>query len=319
MKFTQEEFNAVLKQVLDATNKPLFLNGGEFYGIPERHENIEKIGKFFEAYPEYADKVYVSIKSGVDDHWGPVTGAEELKAGVDAISKYLAPLYSARKSQPKKLDMYTLARLGDDTIENVLGRLSKSIESGDVESICLSEVSAKTIEKALATGVPIKAIELEFSLFSREAVENGVFEICAKNNIPVICYSPLGKGLLAGLNPKDIPEGDMRKNFDRFQGEAYEHNKKLVDVAKEIATRKNITPAQVALSFITSMSNREWKGVKYPQLIPIPGSTKATRQIENFKVVDLTEEDLTEIHNVLDSFEVKGGRYNKQIDAGLYK
>lgn len=319
LKFTQDEFNAVLKQVIEATDKPLFLNGGEFYGMPDRHENLKKIGKFFETYPEYADKVYVSIKSGVNDHWAPVTSAEELRPGVEAITKYLAPLYAARKSHPKSLDMYTLARLGDDTIENVLERLNVYVKSGEIKSICLSEVSAQTIQKALATGAPIGAVELEFSLFSREAVENGVFEICAKNNIPVICYSPLGKGLLAGLNPKDVPEGDMRRNFDRFQGEIYEHNKKLVEVTKDIAERKKVTPAQVALSFITSLSNKEWAGVKYPQLVPIPGSTKAARQIENFKTIQLFDADLKEIHDVLDSFKVKGSRYTAAMDAGLYK
>lgn len=41
--------------------------------------------------------------------------------------------------------------------------------------------------------------------------------------IPVLAYSPLGRGFLTGqiTKPEDLPEGDMRRHMERFQPEVY--------------------------------------------------------------------------------------------------
>lgn len=292
----------------------MFINAGEFYGAPDRYENIEKLGKFFEKYPEFADRAIVSVKSGVDDQWQPDVSPENLKKGIDAINQALVPLYSHRKVLPKKLDIYTLARVGDVPIEETLKELKKYQDSGEIGGIALSEVTATTTELANEI-VPLAAVEVEFSLWSREPEDDGLFDYCARYGIPVVCYSPLGKGLLAGKTPADIPEGDFRKGLDRFQEPVYEHNKALVDAVKEIATEKHQQPSQVALEWITNLSKSKRNGKTYPQLIPIPGSTNLKRTLQNLKVGQLTEKEFDEIEKILRNFTIKGHRYNKHMDA----
>ena len=106
----------------------------------------------------------------------------------------------------------------------------------------------------------------------------------------------------------DIPEGDFRKTLPRFQPENFAENMKLVDEVKQLAKKKNCTPAQVAIGWVRSLSRRP--GVL--EVIPIPGATTVERVKENSKEVLLDDEEMKEIDEILAKFEVKGNRYMDQ-------
>jgi aryl-alcohol dehydrogenase-like predicted oxidoreductase len=75
----------------------------------------------------------------------------------------------------------------------------------------------------------------------------------------------------------------------------------LVDVVRDVATRKNATAAQVALAWLLAQS---------PWIVPIPGTTKLHRLEENLGAVDLelTAEDLEYIRIELSKVTVQGER-----------
>lgn len=81
----------------------------------------------------------------------------------------------------------------------------------------LSEVGPDTIKKAHVIH-PLSLVEVEFSLWSTDILTNGVAAIAKSLNIPVVAYSPLGRGFLTGQlkSARDIPEGDIRGYLDRF-------------------------------------------------------------------------------------------------------
>jgi len=97
----------------------------------------------------------------------------------------------------------------------------------------------------------------------------------------------------------------MRRHFPRFQPGFFEENIKLVEHVEAIAKRKNITPAQIALAWIRTMSGRNG----LPRIIPIPGATTEARTVENSKELYLTEEEMKDLEEILSKFEVKGDRY----------
>jgi pyridoxine 4-dehydrogenase len=106
-------------------------------------------------------------------------------------------------------------------------------------------------------------------------------------------------------SPEDIPEGDFRRHFPRFQPENFDINMQLVKQVGELAAKKGVTPAQLAIAWVRAHSGRPGM----PVIIPIPGATTVERVEENSKLVDLTEEEFNEINATLSKFEVKGGRY----------
>jgi pyridoxine 4-dehydrogenase len=94
-------------------------------------------------------------------------------------------------------------------------------------------------------------------------------------------------------------------HFPRFQAEAMEHNLTLVKKVQDLAAEKKCSPAQLAIGWVKGQSGREGM----PTIIPIPGATTAARVKENAAAVDLSEEEMKTIGDIVDSFEVAGGRY----------
>jgi pyridoxine 4-dehydrogenase len=188
----------------------------------------------------------------------------------------------------------------------VVETLAGFIKEGKFSHIGLSEVTAGTIKKAIKVH-PITTVEVEFSLWSIDILTNGVFEICQQNNIAIVAYSPLGRGILSGKWEKseDVPKS-LREQYPRYADENFEDNKKFLDYVKFVAEKKNASPAQIALKWVLMQG----KGV----VIPIPGATREERVKENCAAADveLTKEEFEEMNNFVQTTEVKGARYNAE-------
>ena len=88
-------------------------------------------------------------------------------------------------------------------------------------------------------------------------------------------------------------------------------NQALVDLVTNIATQKEVTPAQIALAWILAQK---------PWIVPIPGTTKLHRFDENIGAVEveLTSDDLKLIKEAASKIKIVGDRYQsanaKMID-----
>ena len=145
--------------------------------------------------------------------------------------------------------------------------------------------------------------------FTTDALENGVAAACAQYDIPLIAYSPLGRGMLTGKWKKleDIPKDSLLLSFQlpRFQPGNFEINVQLVEKVEEIAEKKGCTPAQIAINWTRSLSRRPGM----PTIIPIPGATTVARVEENSKLIDITDEEMAQIDAILAKFKPAGERY----------
>ena len=152
-------------------------NGGEFYGPPENN-SLTLLRKYYEKYPEDADKVVLNIKGGLRPGMKPDGSPEFLR---ESISKSLDAM------GPKgKIDMYECARRDPDTpLEQTLTALANLVEEGKIGGVALSEVNAKTIREAVKI-TKIVAVEVELSLWCTDPLTNGIAAACAEFNIPII-------------------------------------------------------------------------------------------------------------------------------------
>lgn len=286
-----------------------FWNAGDFYGRPDPSLNLQYLSRYFDKYPTDADKVYLSVKGGVDPvALSAISDEQSIDRSIASVKQHL--------DGKKHLDMFCLARVGDVEIEESVRAIAKHIKAGNVDAICLSEVSADSIKRASKVH-PISAVELEYSLWSREAETNGVFAICAELGIPVIAYSPLGRGYLTGRYKSlaDIPEGDFKLRTERYTEENFQKNMALVEKVAEIAKRNNATNAQIALQWVRNHSGRPG----YPVIIPIPGASSADRVAENTKEIEVSDKDWAELDQFLNEFKISGHRYSEAIAHSLYK
>ena len=145
--------------------------------------------------------------------------------------------------------------------------------------------------------------------FCTDVLENGVAAACAEYGIPLIAYSPIGRGMLTGQFKKfeDVPKDSLllHFNFPRFQKDNFEINVRLVEKVEEIANKKGCTPAQLAINWTRSLTRRPG----LPTIIPIPGATTVARVEENSKPIDITDEEMAQIDTVLAKFTPAGERY----------
>lgn len=275
-----------------------FWNGGEFYGTPE-YNSLHLLSQYFDKYPSDAEKVVISIKGGLNSNMMPDGSEKNTRRSVDACLAML--------EGKKKLDIFECARVDRNTpIETTIGVLATYVKEGKLGGISLSEVKAETIRRAHKVH-PICAVEVELSLWTTHILTNGVATTCAELGIPIVAYSPLGSGFLTGNIKKtsDLPEGDVRLHFPRFQEDAMEKNIKLVEELQKLAKKKNCTAAQLALAWVKQLNGTE--GI--PVIIPIPGATTETRVIENMTDVTLDKADIDEINEILGKTEIHGDRY----------
>ncbi|KAK1982001.1 aldo/keto reductase [Colletotrichum cereale] len=276
-----------------------FWNGGEFYGTPEYNSSV-LLERYFAKYPEDADKVVLSMKGGLSADLHPDGSPEGVRRSLNNVIGQL--------KGRKKVDIFEYARRDKNTpLEVTFGVIQKEyIDTGKVGGICLSEVSAATIHEAVKHA-KIVGVEVELSLFSTEILNNGVAAACAQYGIPIIAYSPIGRGMLTGQIKKldDLPQNDLRRHLPRFQPGAFDINIKLAEQVEELARKKGVTPAQLAIGWTVALSRRPGM----PGIIPIPGATTAERVYENAKLVELTDKEMAEIDATLAKFEVVGGRY----------
>jgi aryl-alcohol dehydrogenase-like predicted oxidoreductase len=100
---------------------------------------------------------------------------------------------------------------------------------------------------------------------------------------------------------------DFRNALPRFTPEALKANQALIDLLGSIGERKKATPAQIALA---------WLLAQKPWIVPIPGTTKLHRLEENIGAIsiELTSEDLRDIHDAASKITVQGARYPEKLE-----
>jgi pyridoxine 4-dehydrogenase len=103
----------------------------------------------------------------------------------------------------------------------------------------------------------------------------------------------------------DLPEDSALRGFPRFQPDVFPENLKLLDQVEKIAKKKGVTPAQIAMGWVLSLSRNKGFG----DIIPIPGTTTSERVKENMHAAQLTSEDQAELDDILKRFTPVGGRY----------
>jgi aryl-alcohol dehydrogenase-like predicted oxidoreductase len=191
-------------------------------------------------------------------------------------------------------------------IEETVGGMAELVQAGKVRYLGLSEASADTIRRAHAVH-PITAVQSEYSLWTRDP-EDQVLATLRELGIGLVAYSPLGRGFLTGKirSLDDLPEDDWRRTNPRFQEAALRENLQLADKVTELADKRQVTPAQLAVA---------WVLAKGDDIVPIPGTKSPRRLEENAAAVDvvLSATEVQELDNAISRDAIVGSRYPEQM------
>jgi aryl-alcohol dehydrogenase-like predicted oxidoreductase len=275
-----------------------FFDTAEAYG--EANERL--VGT---ALASVRDQVVIATKFGFKEG-DPKQGLDSRPARIRQVAEQ-----SLQRLGTDRIDLFYQHRVDPNVpMEDVAGAVQDLIREGKVKYFGLSEAGSEAIRRAHAVQ-PVSALQSEYSLWWREP-EQSVLPTLEELGIGFVPFSPLGRGFLTGAITADstFGSGDIRSSLPRFEAEARQANLALIDLIKQLAASKQVTPAQIALA---------WLLAQKPWIAPIPGTTKLPRLQENVgaAAVQLTPADLQQLEQAISQVPIQGERYSAQMQQAI--
>ena len=199
------------------------------------------------------------------------------KLGVDAID-----LYQMHWPQP------------EEDIEEGWEEMAELVEEGKVRYIGVSNYDVEQLQR-IQKIAPVASLQPPYSMLHRE-VEDELLSYCAQNNIGVVAYSPMQRGLLTGKFSQErlaaLPLDDHRRKSPDFLEPQFTATLQLVDELRHLAERSGRTLAQLAVSWV----------LRRPEITAaIVGARRPEQIAETVEASDwdLSQEDIDEIERLL--------------------
>lgn len=283
-----------------------FFDTAEGYGpnlLPaNRGHNERIIGK---AAAPFRDEVVLATKLHVPTDQVRADGvAATLRAHLTA---------SLERLGTDRVDLYYLHRINPEVpVEDVAGAMGELIDRGLILGWGLSQVDVPIIRAAHEV-TPVSAVQNIYSMVER-GIEAEVLPYCAEQGIGVVPFSPIASGLLSGKVTTATSfekNDDVRNLVPQLRPDNLAANQPLVDLLAAFATEKGATSAQISLA---------WMLAKWPHVVPIPGSKRKERILENLGAAEvrLTETELARLERALAAIEIHGHRgFDESEGRGL--
>jgi len=182
---------------------------------------------------------------------------------------------SLRRLQVDVIDLYLVHHPNPQvTLKETMRAMEKLVDKGTVRHIGVSNFDAPLINEAqeALSKHEIVANEVKYNLVERD-IETEVLPYCKNENITIIAYSPLARGLLTGKfgQGTEIPDGHWRMRDPLFRRRSLKKGIELTDKLKEIGEAHGKTAGQVAMN---------WLAAK-PVVVPIFGVSNVSQVEEN--------------------------------------
>ncbi|MDZ4281317.1 MAG: aldo/keto reductase [Hydrogenophaga sp.] len=277
-----------------------FFDTAEVYG-PFMSEDL--LGEALQG--SLREKVVISTKFGfpVDQATGRRLG------GVNSRPEYIRQAVEGqlRRLRTDRIDLLYQHRVDPQVpIEDVVGTIKDLMRQGKVLNYGLSEPGLQTVRRAHREH-PVAAIQNEYSMLYR-GVEAEVLPLCEELGIGFVPWSPLGMGFLAGTISANsrFEQPDFRASVPRFAPAVLPANMALANLVKTWATRKNVTPAQLSLAWLTAQK---------PWIVPIPGTTNVAHLEQNVAAASIafSAAELKELNEAVAAIPIQGARLSPAV------
>lgn len=192
-----------------------------------------------------------------------------------------------------------------EDIEQAWQAMAELKQQGKVRYLGVSNFNIEQMEliKKIA---PIDSLQPPYSMLHRQ-VEEEVLTYCNKNNIGVVAYSPMQRGLLTGKFSAErlasLSDDDHRKNSSEFQEPQFSLTMDLVVKLQKIAERNNMTMAQLAISWVL-------RGGEVTSAIVGARNPKQIKETALAADYEINAEDIEKIETLLAQWQEKV--YGKQ-------
>ncbi|UCH13559.1 MAG: aldo/keto reductase [Bacteroidales bacterium] len=309
-----------------------WVTGGLFWGGADKNQSIKAIHKAIdygvtsidtapvygfgeseqivgEAIKGNRDKLQILTKYGL--RWDQQKGSYYFDITDHKGNKSSIYRYAGKESIVYECEQ-SLKRLGTDyidlyqihwhdvttPIEESMEAVAKLISEGKVRAAGVSNYAVEHLEKARSV-INIVSDQVPYSMVKRN-IEDNLIPYCIKNNISILAYSPLERGLLTGKITPDykFKPGDNRPKSPFFSGQNLIKINKCLDSIKPLAEERNISLAQLVINWT----------IRQPGITSVlVGSRNSEQAEENIKAMDfmLDNEEINLINRELEKLELQ--------------
>ncbi len=261
-----------------------WLDTAPIYGLGHSETIVRK------ALKKTSLKPFIATKCGLT--WSqkeeriPCLKAKSILAECDASLKRLGV---------EVIDLYQMHwNMPDEDIEEGYDAMARCVKAGKVRYLGVSNHTVEQMQRCMKIH-PLTSLQPPYSMLRRD-IEKDILPFCKKNNIGVIVYSPLQKGLLSGkFTPEKVaalPPDDVRHKDSNFISPQLEVNLKIIEKLTQVAKRNKITMAQLATAWT----------IRSPEVTAaIVGARRKGQIAETAAAADITlsEDDIEEIEEIL--------------------
>jgi aryl-alcohol dehydrogenase-like predicted oxidoreductase len=246
---------------------------------------------------------------------GPNRGLEYIRKPLDFSKKSIieAVELSLKNLQTDYIDLYQLhwpervmnmfgkrgvtqidTQWNDSTLD-VLTTFQDLIKEGKIKNIGVSNENPygvmRFLQESEKHNLPrIATIQNPYSLLNR-LYEVGLSEMCMRENVGLLAYSPLGFGFLSGKYLNGFPENSRLKLFPNFIRYSNENCFKSTKMYQQLAHDNGFTLSQLALAFVNQQD------LVTSTIIGATTLEQLKENIDAFEIV-LSKEILTQIDKI---------------------
>jgi aryl-alcohol dehydrogenase-like predicted oxidoreductase len=271
-----------------------WIDTAPLYGLGQAEAMVGK------AICEAPEKPILATKCGrFGDRDGNVSSrikAASIRAEVEA---------SLRRLKVDVVDLYQIHwPKPEEDIEEAWGTIAELVEEGKIRYGGVCNFSPTHLQRIQHTR-SVDSLQSPYSMIERR-IERSVLQYCNANNIGVIVYSPLQKGLLTAKFDRRsvaaLPPDDHRKDDGHFTEPLLTANLKLARGLQELAERSDTTAAKLAIA---------WALRRYEITAAIVGARQPRQIVEAVEAADvsLITEQVGVIERLLDN-------HAQMVDAG---
>jgi aryl-alcohol dehydrogenase-like predicted oxidoreductase len=303
--------------------------GGTDWGKVDDDESVEAIKKALDCGINFFDTADVYGDGHSEEVLAKALGAERKNVIVatkvgGVRKKGSPPRHDTSRAHILEAIDASLTRLKTDYVDlyqvhvpdastpiaETMSTLMELKAQGKIRHIGLSNMRTEEIEEYVRHG-PVTTLQPPYSMIERQSEKN-LFPFCRENDIGVLAYSPLGRGLLTGKYTKDsrFPPGDVRTIDTLFYGKIFEINLKCVERLRKPAADSRRTLTQLAVAWALS----------HPAVsVALVGAKTASQAKENAAAFDspLSQNVLDEVAGILKETESERQTYTLDQIASL--
>jgi len=275
----------------------------KFWGPQPKNELLAAMRRAFDVGVNFYDTADAYADGFAEELMGEAL-AELPRDQIVVATKVCHHFYSDGHRHPDLSGKYieaacdaSLTRLGMDYIDLYLchafvpnahpGETTEAMEKlkkvGKIRAFGVSNYSEPQLRMALRFG-DYTAIQPQYSLLDVE-IEDDLLPTCAAEDIGVLVYSPLARGLLTGKYTGEETFSDLRRPDPRFSGEVFRTLCAKIRSLEEIADGHNLSITQLVLAatLMHPAIHCAIVGVKRPQQIEdAAGAMGQTLSLEEY-------------------------------------